>query len=237
MESLESNDSEITNPLDPERLEIAAIIPVRTSIPDSVDLCEPLILETIKVAKNSRYIDQIIISTDNDKMQEQAVQWGATQTILRPAELSAPEVRADTVIQYTLNRLEEQGYYPDLIIPLEITYPFRPWDLLDKLIMKLLEEGLDTVIAGFSDYRPCWIKNGGQLTRVDDHSTNREHREPVHIGLPSLGCITYPEFVRKGSRLGSEIGIYEIPDPIQRIEIRSNEDLRLMKILHEVVPK
>jgi len=170
-------------------------------------------------------------------MHEQALQWGATRTILRPAELSSPGVRADKVIQYTLNELEKEGYYPDLIIPLEITYPFRPWNLLDKLIIKMIEEGLDTVIAGFSEFRPCWINNDGHLTRVDDHSVQRENREPIHIGLPSLGCITYPEFVRNGSRLGREIGIYEIKDPLQRIEIRSKDDLRLMKILHKVVPK
>ena len=105
------------------------------------------------------------------------------------------------------------------------------------MIEILLAEGLDTVIAGFSEYRPCWCKREGEYVRIDDPVPLRSQREAVHIGLSSLGCVTYPEFIRRGSRLGDVVGLYEIRDPIAALEIRDDEDLKLMETLQHILPQ
>ncbi len=102
---------------------------------------------------------------------------------------------------------------------------------------QLFDQGLDTVITGFHEYRPCWIKKKGDFLRIDDHAKLRGEREALHIGLLSLGCVTYPEFIRKGTRLGEKIGIYEIKDPIAAIEIRRPKDLVFMEKLKQFLPQ
>ena len=47
------------------------------------------------------------------------------------------------------------------------------------------------------------------------------------IGLHGLGCVTYPEFVRKGSLLGEKIGLFEIENTLSNIEIRNKESITL----------
>jgi CMP-N-acetylneuraminic acid synthetase len=231
LESLQPHDStHDQDPLDPSALEIAAIVPVRGGQEsDGVDDNEALILETIRAARESRYIDRVFLSTDSEAVQARASGWEAEAPFLRPPELSASEVRVDEVLRYSLEKLEEGGYYPNLVVPLEITYPFRPKGLLDELIQQLLEEGTDTIIAGYPEYRPCWIKREREFSRVDDFDTLRDQREPVHIGLPSLGCVTYPEVIRGGSRLGKKLSIYEIRDLFATFEVRSAEDLVELK--------
>jgi len=229
MQDLEwEEEQEKTNPLDPRNLEIVAIIPVRHHSTEGVDFYEPLILETVRAAQNAEYIDRIVIATDSEDIAKKAKEWGAVDTIVRPIELSLNDVRVDTVLQFTLETLESEDYFPDLIVPLEITYPFRPKGLLDSLVEKLLQEGFDTVIAGFPEYRPCWVKEESEFRRIDDYEKNRSGREPLYIGLPSLGCVTYPEFVRKGSRLGKNIGILKVGEPMSTIEIREPKDLKLL---------
>lgn len=238
MEGLELQPRhEQTNPLDPRELEIAAIIPVRQHTTEGVDFSEPLILKTVNAALASKYINRVIISTDSEAVAEKAKKWGAEAPFLRPIGFSSNKVKVDKVLQYSLDQLESQGYFPDLVVPLEITYPFRPEDLLDNIIDQLLEQGLDTVIAGFPEYRPCWFKKEDDLVRVDDYTRMRRQREHLHIGLLSLGCVTYPEFIRKGTRLGEKIGIYVIKDPIATIEIRDREDLKLMEIVQHILPR
>jgi N-acylneuraminate cytidylyltransferase len=165
------------------------------------------------------------------------VTWGAEAPFVRPLELSAPHVRADDVLRFSLAELERQGESPEIIVPLESTYPFRPESLLDTLIERLLLDDFDTVIAGFSEYRPCWCHAEGELVRLDAHEQVRRDRDPVIIGLLSLGCATYPDVIRRGSRLGERIGVYEVRDPIAAIEIRDPADLKLMETLQHVVPQ
>jgi rhamnosyltransferase len=223
------------DPIDPQTLEITAIIPARAS--NGIDLNEVLLKKTIESAKSSEYIDRIILATDDAKMAKKAEAWGADAPFLRPAELSAPSVRSDEVLQYALKELEKDAYYPDLIVPLELTYPFRPQGLLDRLIERLLDLGLDTAIAALSEHRPYWSKNANGFVLSEEYAHAREERTPLYVGLLSLGCVTYAEFVRQGSRLGPRIGIYEVDDPFAAIEIREAKDLELLELLKDVAPE
>lgn len=204
-----------------DNLKIYSIIPLRGyKKKNNIDKNEELVLKTVNAALNSKYIDKVIISTDCEEIAKRAESWGAETPFLRPKELSAQDVRVDEVLKYSIIELEKQNYYPDLVVPLEVTYPFRPEGLIDKLIEEHIVKGLDTIISGFAEYRPCWIKEGNTLKRVDDFLHLRDKRMPLLIGIPGLGCVTYPEYLRKGTRLGEILGIHEISDVKSITEVR-----------------
>lgn len=233
MEALDDSE-EVRQPMDPTALEIAAIIPVRTKA-GGVDADERLLEMTVEAAKSSKYIDRVIVASDDKALGGKIERWGAEAPFVRPAALSKPGVRSDQVLQYALKRLEQSNYSPDLVVPLEVTYPFRPEGLLDRLIEHLLELGLDTAIAAFAEDRPYWSKQAeGLVLNPQYQEEARAQREALHVGLLSLGCVTYAEFIRQGSRLGQRIGIYELEDPFAPIEIRSLSDLPLLHLLGEV---
>ena len=213
------------NPLDPEELDIVAFVPVRQQSEFGVDFDESLITRTIDAATEAAYIDDVIMLTDSEHIAERAAEWGVKAPFLRPVELSERGVEVIEVYQFGIERLEDDGRYPDLVVPLEITQPFRPDGLLDNMITQLIKEGNDTVVATYPEYRPCWIKTDGELNRVNEDSTFRFEREPIQIGLPSLGCVTYPRYLRDAKRIGGDIGTYEIDDPLATIEIRQRDDL------------
>lgn len=229
MELLEESTTD-GQPLDPDLWQIAAVIPVRGN-DELVALKPELLKRTIEAAKHCKYIDRVFLVTDEQVLADQAIAWGAEAPFLRPMSLSEPDVRADKVLQYALTQLENTGYFPDLIVPLEVTFPFRPAGLLDRLVELVAEHGLDTAIAASTEHRPYWQKNSDGVVLVEEYAQSRADRTPLHIGLLSLGCVTYAEFVRQGSRLGKRIGVYEIEDPIASIEIRTRRDLVLLDTL------
>lgn len=237
MEVLEqAADENTTPPMDPSALEIAAIIPVRGGA-DSVDANLALIEKSVRAAKESKYIDRVILASDDAELGKQAERLGVEAPFLRPPELSEPGVRADEVLRYSLMQLESAGYLPDLVVPLEVTYPFRPAGLLDKLIVLLAANGLDTAIAAHSEHRPYWKKDTDGVVLTEEYAQARQDRTPLYIGLLSLGCVTYAEFIRQGSRLGKRIGVYEINDPFAAIEIRETKDIGLLGLLSSAVEK
>ena len=225
MESLESyeynNNSEITNP---NKLQIAALIPIRYEACFE-GIYDELISRTLTAIKNSKYIDRIIVSTDSSMIKDIAIKYGAEVPFSRPDSLSDKSVRVDEVLKYMLEKLEENDYYPDVVVPLEITNPFRPAGLLDSLVEELLETGVDSIISGVAEYRVGWRKKNEEYTRFDEFNVDRVEREPIHVGLLGLGCATYPEIIRDQTRIGKRVGIFELNDPIASIEIREKADM------------
>jgi hypothetical protein len=210
--------------MDPSKLEIAAIIPVKLD-KENEEIIDILLERTIRPTLTSSYINRIIVSSDSKVIAEKITALGAEAPFLRPPELSENDIRVDEVLNYTLEQLELQEYYPDIVVPLEIIHPFRPAGLIDHLIEQLIQRGLDTLIPGFAEKRLGWWEKDSNFIRIDNFSTHRSEREPLHIGLISLGCATYPEIIRRGSRLGERVGLFEIKDPISTIEIRNQDDM------------
>lgn len=222
--------------IDPATMEIAAIIPVRGGA-NRVDSNLALIEKTVQIAKASKYIDRIVLASDDAQLSKDALALGVEAPFVRPAHLSQPGVRADEVLRYSLEQLEISGYLPDLIVPLEVTYPFRPAGLLDTLINLMVENGLDTAIAAYSEDRPYWQKDTDGVVLAEEYAQARQERTPLYVGLLSLGCVTYPEFIRQGSRLGRRIGVYEVAEPFVAIEVREPKDIALLDLLGPVMER
>lgn len=227
-------DSIEGGPLDPRDLDIVTFIPIRQQTDFGVDFDEHLIRQTTTVSFDSDFVDDVILLTDSEYVAEKAKEWGAVAPFLRPPELSERDIEVVEVYEYGIQELEEMGRFPDLIITTEITHPFRPPDLLDQMVVKLLRENYDSIIASYPEYRPCWYQNGRRLGRINEDTTFRMDRKPVQIGLPSLGCVTYPKYIREGQRFGGEMGVYEVNDPKSLIEVRDREDLKNWEDLREL---
>ena len=50
---------------------------------------------------------------------------------------------------------------------------------------------------------------------------------PVYVGLPGLGCVTHPAFLREGRILGSNVGIQTIDNTLASVEVRDASGLSL----------
>jgi len=223
-----------SNPLDPSDLDIVSFIPIRQQVGHHVDSNEALIRETIDAVDQSEYVDDVFLATDVEYIAEYADEWGATDAVLRPPELSEKDVNVVEVYKYTLEQLEDDGRYPDLVVTADITHPLRPAGLIDDIIVHLVRNGYDTVVPVYPEYRPSWVGQDGELQQLNE-ATQRLDRNPVQIGLFSLGTVMYPHVLRQEDRLASDFGIYEMENPLATIEIRERQDLRYWEELRGVL--
>ena len=212
--------------LNAKKMNITAIIPIKG---ESVVINgKPLLIHTIESAKKSKFINKIIVSTDTQETANIAEQVGAECPFIRPSELSDSFVNLEAVQKYSLEQIENNNYFPDLVVNLEETFPFRPKDMIDGMINHLLEEGHDSVIAAQRESGWLWQDDKkGSFKRLDSGDVPREFKENSFIGLHGLGCVTHPEFIRNNKLLGNKIGLYKIDDPMANFEIRSTKSLEL----------
>jgi hypothetical protein len=170
------NGSLISPILDPENMQIFAIIPHRGQ--DARIGTKSQLGLTIDVAIKSDFIKRVFVSTDSSQTAEAAKQYGAEVPFLRSEKLSQDHVGTDDVVVDALERLESIQLFPDLIVYLEPTFPFRPPGLLDAMIKRILVTGLDTVIAGRKESGAVWHETGsGEYIRVDSDDVPRMYME------------------------------------------------------------
>ena len=126
---------------------ITAIIPARggsKKIPRKnikLFLGKPLIYYSIKQAKESKYINRIILTTDDEEIRQIGMKYGVEAPFLRPKEISDD---LSTDLEFFEHYLEwtkknEPEKIPDILVQLRPTYPTRKVEIIDDCIKTMLE--------------------------------------------------------------------------------------------------
>lgn len=130
-----------------------AIIPARggsKGIPNKniIEVCEkPLIQYTIESAKQSKYLDDIIVSTDSEQIANIARNLGASIPFLRPSWLATDESKTIDTVIFTLDKLNEFGEFYDYVVLLQPTQPLRKSLHIDEAIEKIIKYKLESLVS------------------------------------------------------------------------------------------
>ena len=144
-----------------ESKKILAIIPARggsKGIPRKnirVLAGKPLIAYSIEAALKSKYINKVVVSTDDKEIAEVAKKYGA-EVIKRPKELARDESPTIDAIFHVLDSLKDENYIPDMIILLQPTSPLRSIDDIDNAIGLFLNNDCEAVVGVREDIHLYW---------------------------------------------------------------------------------
>ena len=108
---------------------------------------KPLIVWSITIAKKSKYIDRLIISTDSKKIANIAKEWGCDVPFIRPDELATDKATSMDVIIHAINFLNDTDDKYDYLILLEPTSPLRDVEDIDIALEKLYNNKTAVSIA------------------------------------------------------------------------------------------
>lgn len=101
---------------------------------------KPLIAWTIEQANCSKYIDKVIVSTEDEEIAEIAGKYEAEVPFLRPKELARDDSPTIDSLIHAINWFEEKGNYFDIVVLLEPTSPLRDVEDIDKCIEMLIND-------------------------------------------------------------------------------------------------
>ncbi len=130
---------------------------------------KPVIAYSIEHAKNSHFINRILVTTDDLEIKEVSEKYGAEVPFIRPAELAEDLVTDLPVFLHALNWLKDnEGYIPDIVVQLRPTSPLRLVEDVDKAIELLINnpqvDSVRTVLeAEPSPYKMYKISENGFL--------------------------------------------------------------------------
>ncbi len=211
-----------------KKIRVVAIIPARggsKGIPrKNIRILngEPLISYVIKTCQSSKYIDNIVVSTDDEEIGELSKLYGS-KVLKRPPELAGDEVTLDPVIFDSVYRLEnEEGKRYDYVVTVQPTSPLLSTETLDTAIEKCISEGYDTVIASKEERHLYWKKTEKGFKPMYRERKNRQELESLYRETGAF-FITKREFVKKDSRFGERKFLFSVPEE-ESVDIDSEED-------------
>ena len=120
-----------------------------------------MIEHTFNVAKKSKYLDKIIVSTESHIIKKKIEKRiGKSNIIMRPKYLSKPNVGGTKVVTHLLNKRKNFDY----IILLQPTSPLRETKDIDKSILKMQKNKFDSIVSIYRSKKlkkfPVKIING-----------------------------------------------------------------------------
>tara|TARA_Y100000996_G_scaffold414054_1_gene403898 strand:- start:1054 stop:1746 length:693 start_codon:yes stop_codon:yes gene_type:complete len=197
----------------------------------------PLVAHAVLQAKESKYINQIIVSTDDSEIESVASDYGA-QVISRPEEFRHDNtlMEADNILVDVVKRQEILGEIIDIIVLLYPTAPLRRVSDIDKTIEKVLNEGNDSSLSLVSDQGYYWRreKESGELT-PSNYNPNQRMPSVMHSyeqfkENKAVYVCTRDLLINTSCRLGGEIG-YVTMSSLDSVDIDTEEDLKLCEEL------
>lgn len=119
---------------------VFALIPARggsKGLPGKniMNLCgKPLLGWPVAAAKGSKYIDRVIVSTEDQHIADIAMMQGAEIPFLRPIELATDQAHRSLVIEHAIDFLKKSRNYFDYLVFLEPTSPLTESSDIDRAL-------------------------------------------------------------------------------------------------------
>lgn len=160
---------------------------------------KPLIAWTIEEAKKSKYIDRLILSSEDPEIIEVAKKWGCDVPFVRPAELAEDATPGIAPVLHALNALPEYG----LVVLLQPTSPLRNVVDIDGCIeLCLREDACACVTVTEPDKSPYWMyrldKTGRMFPLINTPERDSRRQElPKVYALNGAVYVARSEWMRE----------------------------------------
>ena len=194
---------------------------------------KPLIVWTIEAGLNSKYIDKIIVSSDDDEILDISKNFGA-ETIKRPDELASDTATTFDAIKHTIDNLEKYDY----IVLLQPTSPLRDEKHIDEAIELLVEKNADAVVSVCEmDHSPLWSntlpQDGNMNNFLRDEVLNKRSQDLekyYRINGAIYICKTHKLLEEKSFMLKNDIFAY-VMDRKSSIDIDEEIDFKIAEVI------
>jgi len=196
---------------------------------------KPLIAHTIVEAKKSKYIDKVIVSTDDDKIVEISKKYGAEVPFIRPAELSNDTADSISVLKHSIEFFNNEY---DYIVLLQPTSPLRKTEDIDGAI-ELLNNDIEAVVSVCeTEHSPLWANtlpvNKSMKDFIKEEVKNKRSQDlPTYYRLNGAIYVADIKYLYKlNGFIGEKTNAYVMSQK-HSVDIDTELDFKLAEIIIE----
>lgn len=200
----------------------------------------PLVGRAIRHAQDSKCIDHLIVSTDDEEIAAVAQSYGAEVPFIRPVDLAQDLTTTEDTLRHAILEYEKvTGIEFDIAVFLTPTDIFRKPEWISQAVIKLRNNpDLESVFVGHETHKNFWEqKEDGSWERVKPWMasySSRQVRRAIVREDTGLACASRAYLWREGRRIGDKVDIIVTEDDFTGIDIHHEEDLMLARAALEI---
>lgn len=187
---------------------------------------KPLIAWTISAALESKSINQIVLSSDDDEIIKTAMEWGCPASFRRPAQLASDEASSIDVVLHALDQLPAYEF----VILLQPTSPFRSSEDIDAAFKLMQSKGAPSCVSVCEvEQSPYWmyrLSEEGRLEKLLSEKTTATRRQdlpPVYMLNGAIYIANVDWLRRTKTFLGEGCVAYRMPKE-RSLDIDTKDD-------------
>jgi len=200
---------------------------------------KPVIAWSIEAGRTSRYIDKVVLSSDDDEILAVAEKWGCEFCVRRPTALASDTAKIEDVLIHVLDNEAEQY---DLIVLLQPTSPLRSAADIDRCIEICTHADTHACVSVCEPSKsPYWmftIDDGGRMQPLFATEFQTVHRRqdlpPAYVLNGAIYVAETAWFREQRGFLGPKTRTYPMPSKAS-VDLDSELDFKLLNILLEDV--
>jgi N-acylneuraminate cytidylyltransferase len=195
---------------------------------------KPLIAWTIEAAKTARYVDRVVLSSDDRKIIDVAESYGCDIPFIRPVELATDEADSMSVVRHAIASLNERY---DYLVLLQPTSPLRCAQDIDAAIERCVNADAKACVSvSEPDKSPYWmfrIDEAGALCPLlaAEKIPDRRQNAPPVVALNGAVYVARIDYLAGGGTFlaPGTVG-YTMPKE-RSFDIDTELDLRIVDFL------
>lgn len=194
---------------------------------------KPLIAWTIEEGKKSKYIDRLILSSDDEEIMEIARQWDCDVPFVRPSELAKDDTPGIEPVLHALNTLPERYHF---VVVLQPTSPLRCVDDIDNSLKLCVDANSPSCVSITEpETSPYWmytLEEKGRLRAFQKGKEKYFRRQdfPKVYALNGAVYIAETDWVKKNKKLVSSETIGYIMPKSRSFDIDTEIDFQICRI-------
>ncbi len=195
---------------------------------------KPLIAWTIEEAKKSKYIDRLILSSDDAEIIQVAQSWGCEAPFVRPAELAQDDTPGIDPVLHAMEILPEY----EIVVLLQTTSPLRSVADIDACIEQCMTNQANACVSlTQAEQSPYWmytVGTGGEMQPLIPTSQVFARRQdlPQAYILNGAVYVARRDWLRQSKTFltGETLGF--VMPPERSLDIDTELDLQILNLRH-----
>lgn len=203
---------------------------------------KPMVAHAIENALASKFVDKVVVSTDDQEIADVAVQYGADVPFLRPNELADDYTGTSPVVRHAIETLLDSGWDIEYCACVYATSPLLTTSLINSCYEKLLNsEGTDYVFTAarfsFPIQRAILQTESGGVKPFDNFGITQRSQdlEPAYHDAGQLYWGHHSTWLDTSKRIfGANSKMVVMPDHLVQ-DIDTPEDWERAELLYKLI--
>ncbi len=195
---------------------------------------KPLIYWTIEESRKSRFIDRIILSSEDPRIIAIGRKLGVSVPFIRPSELARDDASMGGTVLHAISALKEKF---DYLVLLQPTSPLRITEDIDGCIAKCIDKSAPAcVTVTIPDKNPFWMYSLDAKERLVPVIKNtgpvllRQQIKGIYELNGAVYVVKVPWFIKKKVFIAKDTVAYPMPG-FRSIDIDTELDLKISDML------